>query len=181
MIETEHLRIETASREEMEAYIAAETDAELKKAYGEMLQGCLDHPELWDWYAIWSIVRKDDGGYEAVLWNLCNGDAQETLELSLSFPVQGDTAALIERVDGESCNPLACWHRMGEPADLTAEQIRFLRAAGQPARTVVTPEQADGGTRLTLALAPNAVVRLRLVPVAKSSDPGYDYGWYCAD
>ena len=124
------------------------------------------------------IVRREDGGYEAVLWNLCRGE-KEVLELSLTFPMAGDSAALVDLVDEESCNPLACWHRMGEPADLTEEQLAFLRAAGQPARKVLEPEQTKEGARVSLTLAPNALVRVRMIPVEKSSDPGYDYNWYC--
>ena len=59
MIRTERLRIYPASREQMEAMIASETDAELKAAYTEMLVGCLRHPDQWDWYAIWMIEKTD--------------------------------------------------------------------------------------------------------------------------
>ena len=31
----------------------------LQKAFQEMLQGCLDHPEHWVWYVIWRIEKKD--------------------------------------------------------------------------------------------------------------------------
>ena len=159
--------------------------------FGLMANGLIPKPTLWafsffanlqgecvlrDEHAV--IVRREDGGYEAVLWNLCQ-EEKESLELSLSFPLEGDTAALIDRVDEETCNPLACWHRMGEPADLTKDQLEFLRAAGQPARTVITPEKTKEGAGITLTLAPNALVRLRLMPVTKSADKGYDYSWYC--
>ena len=43
----------------MRRIIAEQTDTELIKAYSEMLQGCLDHPEQWMWYAVWIIERKD--------------------------------------------------------------------------------------------------------------------------
>ena len=59
MIETKRLRIYPAAREQMEAFIAAETDTELKKAYTEMLEGCLRHPEQWQWYAMWMIELRD--------------------------------------------------------------------------------------------------------------------------
>lgn len=59
MIETKRLKIYPASREQMEAYIAAETDAELKKAYTEMLLGCLQNPNQWEWYAMWMIEQRD--------------------------------------------------------------------------------------------------------------------------
>ena len=48
-----------ASREQMEKHIASETDEELKKAYGEMLEGCLVHPDQWNWYAMWMIEKMD--------------------------------------------------------------------------------------------------------------------------
>ena len=53
MLKTEHLNIYPASREQMEAMIASEQDEELKKAYSEMLDGCLRHPNQWDWYAVY--------------------------------------------------------------------------------------------------------------------------------
>ena len=59
MIQTDRLNIYPASREQMEAMIASEQDEELKKAYSEMLEGCLRHPEQWDWYAAWIMETKD--------------------------------------------------------------------------------------------------------------------------
>lgn len=59
MIETERLRIYPASRNQMEACIETETDPEMKKAYTEMLEGCLEHPAQWDWYAMWMIEKRD--------------------------------------------------------------------------------------------------------------------------
>ena len=59
MIETKRLRINPAAREQMEAFIAAETDPELKKAFSEMLEGCLRHPDQWQWYAMWMIDLRD--------------------------------------------------------------------------------------------------------------------------
>ena len=59
MLNTERLRIYPASREQMEAMIASEQDAELKKAYSEMLEGCLRRPDQWDWYAMWKIEKTD--------------------------------------------------------------------------------------------------------------------------
>ena len=159
--------------------------------FGMMANGLIPKPTLWafsffanlrgecvlrDEHAV--VVRREDGGFEAVLWNLCRQGEKESLDLSLTFPLEGPAAALIDLVDEESCNPLACWHRMGEPADLTKEQLDFLRAAGQPARKVVTPESVKEGARVCLTLAPNALVRLRILSAAGSSDPGYDYSWY---
>jgi len=59
MLHTNRLRIYPASREQMEAMIASEQEEELKKAYTEMLEGCLRHPDQWDWYVLWMIEMTD--------------------------------------------------------------------------------------------------------------------------
>ena len=59
ILKTKHLTLHTASGAEMQRFIAAQTDANLKKAYQEMLRGCLEHPEQWEWHALWMIERND--------------------------------------------------------------------------------------------------------------------------
>ena len=59
MIETKRLRIYPAVREQMKASIAAEADTGLRKAYTEMLEGCLRHPDQWQWYAMWMMELRD--------------------------------------------------------------------------------------------------------------------------
>lgn len=59
VIETQRLLIHTASQEEMVRFIEQQTDDILITAYREMLQGCLDHPDQWIWYAIWFIEQKN--------------------------------------------------------------------------------------------------------------------------
>ena len=59
VVETEHLMIHAASRDEMLRFIEKQSDKVLITAYREMLRGCLEHPEQWEWYAIWMIERKD--------------------------------------------------------------------------------------------------------------------------
>lgn len=59
MSEKNRIRIYPSSREQMEQVIAAEQDLELKKAYQEMLSGCLSHPEHWNWYSMWRIEKTD--------------------------------------------------------------------------------------------------------------------------
>ena len=59
MIETENLKIYAASQDEMEKFIESQTDNVLKTAYTEMLNGCIENPEQWEWYAIWMIELKD--------------------------------------------------------------------------------------------------------------------------
>ena len=161
--------------------------------FGMMANGLIPKPTLWA-FAFFSqlqgdcvyrdenavIVRREDGGYEAVLWNLC-GEEKQPLEIELALPLDGESAVLVETVDGKDCNPLACWHAMGEPADLNGEQLQFLRAAGTPRCTATAGEQAADGTKARLTLAPNAVARVKVLPVKRSSDPGYDYSYYCGE
>ena len=59
MIKNERIKIYPASQEQMEMIIASETNEELKKAYSEMLEGCLRRPDQWDWYAMWKIEKTD--------------------------------------------------------------------------------------------------------------------------
>lgn len=59
MIETKRLKIYSSSKKQMERFIATQTIEVLKVAYTEMLDGCLSHPDQWDWYAIWMIELKD--------------------------------------------------------------------------------------------------------------------------
>ena len=59
MIETSRLKIYAASQEQMGKFIAEQAVDVLKEAYTEMLNGCLTHPERWEWYAIWMIELKD--------------------------------------------------------------------------------------------------------------------------
>ena len=59
MIETKNLKIYAASQDEMEKFIESQTDNVLKIAYKEMLNGCIENPEQWEWYAIWMIELKD--------------------------------------------------------------------------------------------------------------------------
>lgn len=157
--------------------------------FGLMANGLIPKPTLWA-FAFFAglqgeaayrddsalILKTADGGFDAVLWNL---DGEEK-RFDLTLPLSGRAAAMVERVDENCCNPLKCWHDMGEPADLTEAQLAFLRGAAQPARETLTPEDAEGGKRLSLTLGKNAVVHVRIVPVGEeTSDFGYDYSYYC--
>lgn len=59
MIETKHLEIYPATQNQMEDFIADQSNDVLKAAYSEMLEGCLKHPDKLEWYAIWMIELKD--------------------------------------------------------------------------------------------------------------------------
>lgn len=61
-IETERLYLYPVSNGEMEKLIAEETNAELQRAYQEMLQGCINEPDKRLWYAVWYMELKDKPG-----------------------------------------------------------------------------------------------------------------------
>ena len=59
MLETGRLKIYASSQDIMEQFIESQTAPVLKAAYTEMLNGCLDHSDQWEWYAIWMIELKN--------------------------------------------------------------------------------------------------------------------------
>ena len=61
-IESKRLNLFPISNDEMRDLIENETIEELRQAYGEMLQGCLDHPEKRMWYAVWVMELKEKPG-----------------------------------------------------------------------------------------------------------------------
>lgn len=58
MIKSKRLTMYPATKEEMESMIAVERDEELKTAYREMLDGCITHPDEWNFYAVWIIQNQ---------------------------------------------------------------------------------------------------------------------------
>ena len=61
-IESERLLLYPISDKKMEQLIENEQDADLKQAYSEMLQGCLNKPEKRMWYAVWFMELKSQPG-----------------------------------------------------------------------------------------------------------------------
>ena len=60
-IKTKKLIIRPLSDEELEELCKSVTDAEEKKAYGEMLEGCRSHHVNRLWYTAWEISLRDTG------------------------------------------------------------------------------------------------------------------------
>ena len=61
-IESERLLLYPISEKEMEQLIENEKSLDLKQAYSEMLQGCLQEPEKRIWHALWFIELKSQRG-----------------------------------------------------------------------------------------------------------------------
>ena len=86
MIETNRLKIYSASKEQMEAFIAAQSVEVLKEAYAEMLDGCLAHPDQWEWYAIWMIELK----YGVHIGELCFKGIDESGSTEIGYGIAED-------------------------------------------------------------------------------------------
>ncbi len=118
------------------------------------------------------ILRKADGSYEGVAWNIAQAE-RESVQLDIGLPLSGKCVLTTETVDEETCNPLKAWHDMGEPASLTDTKLRFLRQAGQP---LCATKQVEG--KFSLTLRENAVIRFTVKEAPQQMEFGYDYNWY---
>ena len=80
-IKTPRLYITLASNEVMEQVIAAESEPEMQKAYGEMLQGAIEHPDIREFYAMWRIGLRANP--EVFIGDVCfkGLDAQGRVEI----------------------------------------------------------------------------------------------------
>ena len=101
-LETERLRLYVASRVEMEQLIERQTDEELRKAYQEMLDGYLAHPEQGEWYAIWMVTRRDGVQVGDLCFKGLNEDGSVEIGYGINDEFQGQgyaTEAVIATVD----------------------------------------------------------------------------------
>ena len=62
IIETDRLLLYPIGDDAMRRLIEEERSPELRQAYGEMLQGCLDHPKNRIWHAVWYMELKNSPG-----------------------------------------------------------------------------------------------------------------------
>ena len=89
MLETTRLTLCPATREEIEALMAAQEDPDMRTAYGEMLAGCLAHPEQWLWYAPWLIALKDGTPVGDVCFKGLAGDGAVEIGYGINPPHEG--------------------------------------------------------------------------------------------
>ncbi len=68
IIKTKRLNIYPVANEEMERIILNQTVPELKEAYKEMLDGCINNESKREWYALWNIEL--NGKNKTVVGNL---------------------------------------------------------------------------------------------------------------
>ncbi|MCQ2974095.1 MAG: GNAT family N-acetyltransferase [Bacteroidales bacterium] len=61
-LETKRLFLYPISDEDIKQMIENEPKTEIKQAYSEMLQGCIENPENRIWYSIWIMELKEKTG-----------------------------------------------------------------------------------------------------------------------
>ena len=123
------------------------------------------------------IVVKNDKGYEGILWNICREERKQA-DIEIEVPAETDLTVLVRTVDEECCNPLKLWHEMGEPADLTEEQLTMLREAAYPASSCFTSAEENGIAKLRFNVKENGLIHFSAIPRKICRDQGYDYEWY---
>ena len=103
MLETERLTLRPASRAEMEALMTAQKDPDMRAAYGEMLDGCLNHPEQWRWYAAWLIALKDGTPIGDACFKGLAEDRTVEIGYGIYAPHEGQGYAT------EAVDAMVCW------------------------------------------------------------------------
>ena len=143
MIETKCLKIYAASREQMEAFIAAQSVDVLKEAYTEMLNGCLAHPDQWEWYAIWMIELKDRTHIGELCFKGLSKDGSAEIGYGIAEDYQGRgyaTEALSALVDWALKQPgVSCVTAETEETNIASQRV--LRKSG----FVLTGESGEEG------------------------------------
>lgn len=122
------------------------------------------------------IVQLPDGNYRGILWNMDVNYTSESLELEIKLPSKHADYCLISKtVDEVCCNPLKLWHDMGEPANLSTEQLSLVKEHAVPlikSESIVSTElEID----ISFKLKPNAVIYFELKKIERKSDRGYSY------
>jgi xylan 1,4-beta-xylosidase len=157
--------------------------------FGLVANGCIPKPTFWTFaffkklqgtcvyrsdHAV--IVRTADGGFRAVLWNLCMQEKKE-LELTIILPVceEGVYSLAGRSVQEDDCNPLKVWHDLGEPSSLSPGQKKLLRESAVPRVFSARLEAAGGQLVLVQKLTANAVAELEIKRITTLPDRGYSY------
>lgn len=86
-LKSKRLILQTASLEEMEQLRDETDDGELKKAYQEMLDGCVEHPEQYAWYAAWKIIERQSGN---VIGDCCFKGAPSEGAVEIGYGITQD-------------------------------------------------------------------------------------------
>ena len=128
------------------------------------------------------IVRKEDGSYRGIVWNMTMDGTGEDICRSFRLPMEGipsgekgECCILTKTVDEVTCNPLKLWHAMGEPSSLSGEQKKLLKEGARPLVEAQRKELEDGMADVCITVRENGVVYFEVSPVKAGGDRGYCY------
>ena len=156
--------------------------------FGLLANGCIPKPTYWTFKFFKDIkdaedcvyrdkncviVKKSDGTYKGILWNITHETKEEKIEICVDLPLEKGRYCLLQKiVDEETCNPLKIWHDMGEPANLKKEQVELLKISANP---LVKTESFENAKTINLSVEKNGVVYFELKKAPLTSDNAYDY------
>lgn len=87
MMKTKRLRLVPMTLERLEEKVSRMEEPELKKAYGEMLEGCRQNPRAYLWYVPWEMLRKEDG---KAIGDLCFKGAPRKGTVEIGYGIEQD-------------------------------------------------------------------------------------------
>lgn len=148
--------------------------------FGLVAAGCIPKPTFWT-FAFFkklkdkslkcvfknedSVICQTKEGYAGIIWN----KDKENFNTNIMIP-EGEYTLITKTVDEECCNPLKVWHDLGEPSNLTKEQLTLLKGASNP---LVKSEIVSG--EVSVETKRNGVVYFELATRKYTPDRGYDY------
>ena len=126
------------------------------------------------------IVTKSGNKYVIIGWNwhdMRDHKQSPDIDYVLTLPSIGKQAHLLRKdVGGEHGNPLKTWSNMGKPRSLSKEQVRILKASGEPLQTDEKLFEQNGNYEVKVTISCNHLCMLEITPVMDETDTylGYD-------
>ena len=114
------------------------------------------------------VTRSKEGGLAVAVWNIVDpGEKGTSKTVRLDFAgLPGGASVTVSRVDDSHGDPMSAYRGMGSPQYPTMAQVEKLNAAS--ALPPPTREHLDGN-HLTLQLAPNALVLVKVSAASESA------------
>lgn len=161
--------------------------------FGLVANGCIPKPTFWTFQFFGElkgtcvyksdeavVMNRGDGSFNGIVWNACRNRTGRELEFTLQLPKQmlgtSQQFCLVKKVvDEVSCNPLKCWHDLGEPANLSDNQKKLILENASPAVCTEICKSVEDGVSITFSVLENGILYFELIPRNEKSDRGYDY------
>ena len=158
--------------------------------FGLVAHGCIPKPTFWT-FAFYKrlqecdsanaaykgknavVVRKPEGGYRAVVWNMGEEEQEFTLKLEADAK---EYTVIREIVDEETCNPVKAWHDLGEPRNPSKQQIETIRKFAYPYAQSEIAKSSRKNITVSVPVRAHGVVYLDITAREFEGDRGFTYG-----